>query len=219
MMVACILPNTVSVGVECDGVDSRSEGGLALSAILDYMAHHRGLLTLQDWDALPEDDEFHTEVAEGVLIVSAKPVSRHQRVAFQLAVALEHGLPPTLRQVQEVDVVLRESPLTVRSPDLVVIRVDAAERNPKRFDASDVIVAIEVHSDATLQTDQVMKRVEYADAGIAQYWMVDPEAPRLTAFELRAYSYHLVGEYTGTVDLDVGGASITVDVDRLPRWS
>ena len=139
------------------------------------MAHHRGLLTLQDWDALPEDDEFHTEVAEGVLIVSAKPVSRHQRVAFQLAVALEHGLPPTLRQVQEVDVLLRESPLTVRSPDLVVIPVEVAERNPKRFAASDIVLAVEVHSDATLRTDRVTKRVEYAQAGIAQYWMVDPD--------------------------------------------
>ena len=189
-----------------------------MSAILDYMAHHRGLLTLQDWDALPEDDEFHTEVAEGVLIVSAKPGSRHQRVAFQLAVALEHGLAPTLRQVQEVDVVLRESPLTVRSPDLVVIPVEAAERNPKRFEASDVVLAVEVHSDATLRTDQVTKRVEYAQAGIAHYWMVDPDAPRLTAFELRGGSYHLVGEYGGTVDLEVGGEPITVDVDRLPRW-
>lgn len=34
------------------------------------MARHRSLLTLRDWDALPEDDEFHTDVSEGVLTLS-----------------------------------------------------------------------------------------------------------------------------------------------------
>lgn len=33
--------------------------------------HH--LLTLADWDNLPEDNSFHVEVAEGILIVAPRP--------------------------------------------------------------------------------------------------------------------------------------------------
>jgi hypothetical protein len=42
----------------------------------------RELMTLDDWDALPEDDSAHYELQEGVLVVSPKPARTHQKAGI-----------------------------------------------------------------------------------------------------------------------------------------
>jgi Uma2 family endonuclease len=62
--------------------------------------------------------------------------------------------------------------------------------------ASDVLLAVEVVSPGSRRTDHVMKRAEYADAGIPHYWIVDLDEP------MSLLDCHLAGEF-GYVD---GGA-------------
>lgn len=40
-----------------------------------------------------------------------------------------------------------------------------------------MLLVVEVLSPGTIRTDQVVKRDEYADAGIAHYWIVDIREP------------------------------------------
>jgi Uma2 family endonuclease len=37
------------------------------------------------------------------------------------------------------------------------------------------ILVVEVHSDTTRRRDRIQKKQFYAEAGVAQYWMIDPE--------------------------------------------
>jgi Uma2 family endonuclease len=39
--------------------------------------------------------------------------------------------------------------------------------------AADVLLAVETLSRSTRRTDSVIKRAEYADAGIGHYWIID----------------------------------------------
>lgn len=127
-----------------------------------------GLLTLDDWMALPEDEVGRTELQEGVLIVSPRPQKPHQRTAVKLAVALHAQLPDHLEVLPEIDAAY---PPTVRIPDLVVCRTDA----PAKLSAADVVLAIEIVSPGSAGLDNVMKRHEYARAGIEHYWIVNPD--------------------------------------------
>lgn len=136
-----------------------------------------GLLTLTDWAALPEDDSVRTELQEGVLIVSPRPMKAHQRVARDLTIALATQLPESWEVLPEVDVVLRaDYPPTVRIPDLVVVLASAREH----LRAADVVVAIEIISPGSAGLDKVMKRHEYAQARIPHYWMVHPDRSMTT---------------------------------------
>lgn len=181
---------------------------------ISYSPDH--LMSLREWDELPDDEPFRVEVAEGVLIVSPRPAFLHQRAANRLVGVLDDQLPDELSALGDVEVLIEESPLTVRCPDVVVVNSALVETNPPRTHAAGVHLVVEVLSEGSVRTDRVMKFSEYADAGIAQYWIVDPAEPvTLTAFALTDSGYERAGEYSGSAALEVGGHPVTVDLAAL----
>ena len=174
-------------------------------------------LTLADWEAIPEDEQFRLELAEGVLSITQRPLSLHQRAVVRLT-RLDEQLPPDLTSMAEMEVIDTEGPLTLRTPDLIVTREVVVERNVPRVDAADVLLAVEILSDGTRKVDRILKFAEYAEAGIAQYWIVDLDEPAsLRAFTLVDAAYELSGEFTGPVTLDVAGQAVAVDPSGLTR--
>jgi Uma2 family endonuclease len=120
---------------------------------------------------------------------------------------LDGQAPPEFEVVQDIDVDLRlaapDQPGTVRRPDLIVARRDAAIRvdeDGEVYHASDVVLAVEVVSPGSRRLDRRVKRDEYAEAGIPHYWIVDLDAP------VSLVACHLAGEF-GYVD---GGATTGV---------
>src|SRR3712207_4488289 len=131
------------------------------------------LLTLDEWENLDIEEGHHVECAEGVLIVAPRPNARHQMVLTQLAGVLNGQLPQHLTPLAEVEVLVNPNPLTVRVPDLIITRTSAYEANPARFGAGDVLLVVEVVSTGSRRTDRVTKMNEYAEADIAEYWVLD----------------------------------------------
>ena len=54
--------------------------------------------------------------------------------------------------------------------------VPVEERGPRWEDIRTVILAIEVVSPSSAQSDRVTKRRLYQEAGVITYWVVDPDA-------------------------------------------
>lgn len=154
------------------------------------------LLSLEDWEALPEDSSRRYELVEGGLHVSPRPVFDHQRALLKLGSQVADQLPSDLVALPEVEVVLFEAwPATVRIPDLVVVSAEIADKNPARCAATDVLLAVEVISPGSVRTDRIVKFAEYADAGIADYWVVDLEQPvSIAAYTMKNGHYVAVGE-------------------------
>jgi Uma2 family endonuclease len=174
------------------------------------------LLTLDEWEALPDEQRFHIEVVDGVLIVAPKPFPFHQFAMMRLGNLLDKQISADFTALLEVEVVIAENPLTVRIPDVIVLPTKIFETNPARFHATDVRLAIEVLSKGTLRTDRVTKFAEYAEVGIEHYWLVDLDSPTsLTTFRLIEGEYENFGEHTGTVTLDFNGTPITLNLDEL----
>jgi Uma2 family endonuclease len=149
--------------------------------------HH--LLTLEEYDALPEDSSLHYELLEGVLAVSPRPGSFHQEVAFYLMMELYRQLPREWTLVHDVEVALRsEFPPTLRAPDVLVVPAAIAKTKPKRYNASEVLLAVEIISPGSRSMDTSIKPGEYAKAGISHYWVIDLEEP------LSLAAYHLAGD-------------------------
>ena len=179
------------------------------------------LLTVDAYIALGEDDSCRSELQEGNLVMSPSPAPDHMIVMGRLFVQLEQELPPGLQVIPDVDVDLelvpRGKPGFVRRPDLVVVHqaaVDRIRRDGGILRASDTLVVVEIVSPGSYRTDHVIKRGEYADAGIPHYWIVDLDEPvTLIDCHLAAqFGYQDPGPVTGRfVTTDPFPVGLTLD--------
>ncbi len=90
-----------------------------------------------------------------------------------------------------------------RYPDLTIIREEhiqqLAKRNTIRLTMAPPLLVIEVVSPGELQRerDYIAKRLQYQDCGIAEYWIVDPDAQTILVLELTGKTYTEVGSFSG----------------------
>jgi Uma2 family endonuclease len=179
----------------------------------------RGLLTLEQWDALELDPTRRWELSEGNLIMSPRPRLWHQRISKRLTRLLDDHLPDGLEAIPEIEVTTSASfPPSVRDPDIVVVPVRVFEQRPAPVPAADVVLIVEIVSPGSRGTDHVMKLHEYAKAGIENYWIVGPEAPpddRFLAYRLDGEIYRqLPALQTGQVRV-LQPAEMTFTLDAL----
>jgi Uma2 family endonuclease len=184
-------------------------------------------LTVADYLGLGEDpDGVRYELQEGNLVMSPSPIPEHQIAFMRLARPLEDRLPSNLVLVPDVDIDLQlvpaNRPGTVRRPDLVVVTREGLARRRGEggvLRASEVVLAVEIISLGSERMDRVIKRDEYADAGISYYWVVDlgepGDRPQLTA-------HHLAGEFGYAAESPVVGVftatepfPVRIDLDAL----
>ena len=71
-----------------------------------------------------------------------------------------------------------------REPDLLLLRERSDPRCQDRYWLGADLV-VEVVSPDRPERDLVDKRIDYAEAGIPEYWVVDPRDQTITVFELR----------------------------------
>ncbi|MFB6714958.1 MULTISPECIES: Uma2 family endonuclease [unclassified Streptomyces] len=179
--------------------------------------------TVDDLFTLP-DLPPHTELLDGSLVFLSPQRFFHSCMIDLLMCGLRGSAPRELKAVREMTVVLdrRNGP----EPDISVVRADAIT-GPEltRFEAADVLLAVEVVSPDSEARDRDAKPQKYAAAGIPNFWLVDmagtDQHPVVRVYELDPLSkaYALTGIHhdrlkTGVpfpIDID-----ITLDaLDRL----
>jgi Uma2 family endonuclease len=154
------------------------------------------LLSVRDYAALGEDDRNRWELQEGNLVMSPSPTPRHMVAAAELYVQLRSQLPANLRAVPDVDLDVQLAPDgqpgTARRPDLVVVEqaeFDRVEAEGGLLRAASTVLVVEIVSPGSRRTDNLVKRGEYADAGIPAYWIIDVDDP------ISLVACHLAGEF------------------------
>ncbi|MGH3443896.1 MAG: Uma2 family endonuclease [Nocardioidaceae bacterium] len=168
-------------------------------------------LTGADLDSAP-DDGHRYELVDGVLVVTPAPSFAHQRMSGRLHLLLEAARPEDMVVLYApFDVALAED--TLLQPDLLVAR---RESFTARNLPTAPLLAIEILSASTRRYDVTLKRDRLEAAGCTSYWVVDPDVPSLTAWELGERGYvevaHVSGdeEFHATVPFEM-----TVCPDRL----
>jgi Uma2 family endonuclease len=85
-----------------------------------------------------------------------------------------------------------------REPDIVFLARTESERFAERYPTgADLVMEVVSGSGIDRERDLVIKRQEYAEAGIPEYWIVDPQEEQITVCHLAAGSdeYEEVGVY------------------------
>jgi Uma2 family endonuclease len=133
-------------------------------------------LTYDDFLLFPDDGKRH-ELIDGEHYVTPSPGTAHQRIVGRLHLALGNYLgkhPVGELFLAPFDVVF--SQFDVVEPDLLYV---TAERRQEILTKQHVRgtpdLVIEVGSPGTRRRDETIKRRLYERAGVAEYWIVDPE--------------------------------------------
>lgn len=140
--------------------------------------------TVDDLDRLPDDGNRY-EVVDGGLLVTPAPGTRHQRAVGRLFVLLNGACRPD-QEVLPAPVNFVIGPLDVPQPDLIVASVASIS---ERGVEGQALLVVEVLSPTTRITDTTVKVAKYAEAGVAWYWIVDPDEPSLTVLRLTSGGY------------------------------
>ncbi|MGI9003608.1 MAG: Uma2 family endonuclease [Pseudonocardia sp.] len=181
------------------------------------------LLTVAEYLELGETEPGYSELVEGRLVITPSPLADHNRAAFDMALQLSSQLPPHLEIILDIDVDLElvppDEPGFCRRPDLIVVQREARLRQRREggaVRARDVVVAVEFLSPGSRRTDHVVKRGEYADAGIAHYWIIDLVEPvsLLACHHAGEFGYADRGPVTGTFT-STSPFAVDVELDEL----
>ena len=168
------------------------------------------LLSSAEWSALDREPFLHYELAEGVLVMTPRPLPRHQRVAMMVAQTLETQLGDGWIALMDVEIGLHTGArATHRAPDVSVTSRDVLEANRPWMRPEDALLVVEVVSPGSVNIDRVLKVHEYQTAGIPAYRVVDLESRELIGFQLDDSGTY-VSRRADPASLIVAGAEVRI---------
>jgi len=172
----------------------------------------QGQWTYSDYAALPDDGRRY-ELMDGVLLMSPSPSPNHQfivgRLFFYLCQCIDFaGLGRVLHAPLDVELALD----TVCQPDVLVLLGENMRKIAKKRIIGAPDLAIEVASPGTAVYDRLSKAYAYARTGVAEYWIVDPNACSVEVFVLQDHVYHSLGMFQGK---DVLPSQVVPDIRAI----
>ena len=157
-----------------------------------YLGVRGRAFAVRDLESTPDDGNRY-ELIDGMLMVSPAPGLRHQTVVLRLYGVLEAAAPVGL-EVVGGPFAVRPSVNTELQPDVLVARdEDVTETNLPVAP----LLAVEVLSPSTALYDRNSKKAAYERLGVPTYWVIDPQVPSLTVFELDSGEYQQIGLVKG----------------------
>jgi Uma2 family endonuclease len=137
--------------------------------------------TVDDLEAMPDDGRRY-ELIDGMLLVSPAPVPKHQKVVAKLVARLDAKCPDSMH-VLPGPLSVRPSRSTELQPDVLVARDE--DVTDKLLPVAPLLT-VEVLSPSSVINDLNNKKAAYERLGVPSYWVIDPQQPSLTVFELGA---------------------------------
>ncbi len=134
------------------------------------------------------------EFTDGCLEPLPMPTDRHQSILEFLYEAFVGFVRPCGGKVHLAVLRLRVRAGKFREPDLLLLRSAKDPRRQNRFWTGADLV-LEVVSRDKPHRDLIDKRGDYAEGGVPEYWIVNPDDETVTVLRLQGASYVEAGVY------------------------
>jgi Uma2 family endonuclease len=164
-------------------IQERGEKTMAVDTAQPVEPWARRMWTADEYHRMAEVGILHeddrVELIDGAIVEMSPVGSRHIACINRLSKLLERRIgDTTLVQTQSS---IRLSDASEPQPDIAVLRLRADYYADALPTPSDVLLVIEV-ADTSLPYDQYVKLPRYAEAGIAEVWIVDVARPMVTRY-------------------------------------
>ena len=142
---------------------------------------------------LPDTEERNKmELDDGELYIMPRPRREHQLILFWLiwhvADYIRRFAEPPAEAYPDLVVVLSRNPRRVLVPDLAIVLADRLDIFADGYAEGAPDIVVEILS-IDRNRDLGRKRQLYADAGVSEYWIFDPENNTVLLLELRDSGY------------------------------
>ncbi len=175
----------------------------------------QGEYTLDDYYALPHD--VRAELIDGVIYDMAAPDFVHQRIAaallFQIGAFIREKGGECIPLSAPLDVRLDCDDKTMVQPDLVILCDPGKIKRWGIMGAPDFV--LEVISKSTRKKDYTKKLQKYADAGVREYWIVDPEKRLLVTYDFVNWDIPCIHPLEGKAGLALYDGKLQIDLDEV----
>ena len=165
----------------------------------------QGRYTVEDYLAMPEDRRV--ELIDGVFYDMVAPSAFHQLILGHLSYqfrecAREHDKACEVLMAP-FDVRLDMDNYTMVQPDLLVICHELDYMHLKRLEGAPDL-AVEILSPSSRSKDMFLKLYKYQNAGVREYWIVDPENQTVTVHLLEDDEHYEPKKYSFQDCIPVG---------------
>ena len=135
--------------------------------------------------AFLEEHGIPHEVLDGAVVVNPPTTFFHEDIGAELMARLRVAAPPELAVLGETFGFWYDPPSYVMADVTVARRADCVREGT--YIAP--LLVVELLSPSTSRRDLLGKKSLYAEAGVPQYWIVDPDEPALSVLTLVDGSY------------------------------
>ena len=137
-------------------------------------------ITLEEYESYPENERI--EVFDGIIYNMSSPSQEHQMISMELSTLLNTYIKnkqgPCRVFYAPFDVKLSDKPLTIVQPDIMIV-CDKNKLDGKRCNGAPDFI-IEIVSPSNASDDYIRKLYYYKNAGVREYWIVDPRRKTVT---------------------------------------
>ena len=193
--------------------------GVSADRIRESMAYNakfvekkQGEYTLEDYYALP--DERRVELIDGVIYDMSAPMVVHQIIAGHVYVKIseyiEKNKGECIPVMSPVDVQLDCDNKTMVQPDVLIICDPEKILRFGVFGAPDFV--LEVLLPSTRKKDLTLKLSKYIEAGVREYWVIDPEKKILIVYDFEEEGMPCIYPLEGEVGLAIYEKKLKIDL-------
>lgn len=172
----------------------------------------KGGYTIKDYYALPDDKRV--ELIDGVFYDMAAPSPVHQRIGGEMHRQISNFIfenkGTCIPFMSPVDVRLDCDDKTMIQPDVVILCDKDKLTKWGIMGAPDFVV--EVLSPSTRRKDCIKKLDKYMEAGVREYWMVDPDKRKVIVYEFEKESYPMVYGMDGQIPVGIYEGKLSIDM-------
>jgi Uma2 family endonuclease len=179
----------------------------------------QGEYTVADYYAWPEEDRI--ELIDGVIYDMSAPDIKHQDLVGEIAFALKSFIKQNNGKCRvyeaPVDVQLDRDDKTMVQPDILVVCHRDRLTKQNVYGAPDMVV--EVLSSSTRKKDMSLKLHKYSNAGVLEYWMVDPKMKRVIVYDLENDMDIAIYSFRDMVPVKIFNNECVVDFREIEEYT
>lgn len=175
----------------------------------------QGEYTLEDYYAWPK--EQRVELIDGVIYALEAPGFVHQRIASEMLFAIKSFLHKKggtcIPLLSPIDVRLDCDDKTMIQPDLIILCDRDKIKRWGVMGAPDFI--LEILSPSTRRKDCIKKLQKYSDAGVKEYWILDPEKKMLITYDFAHDNMPCIYPLKGTAEIALYNGEFQISLDEI----
>lgn len=179
------------------------------------MEKRKGEYTLEDYYNMPEDRRV--ELIDGVIYDMAAPTPLHQLIAG----AVYAGIRAFIREnggdcipfIAPADVQLDCDSRTMVQPDVFILCKRDKLKRFGIYGAPDFV--LEILSGSTRKKDMTVKLTKYMEAGVREYWVIDPEKRLLIVYIGEEEGIPRLYPLQGDVGMDLYDGKLRIDLNEI----